>query len=108
MSFDYLFNLAGRCVARVDVRRWFLHKDDAGLGCGCHRCCLCGQPGIDAGLEALSCAIIRNGLSVGKVESSIDKGGTTSPNILITNGALTDSMAWHVTKRADFGARAVI
>jgi len=85
-----------------------LREDDVGLGCGCCRCCLRSQPGVNASLEALSCAVVRNGLSVGKVELSVDKGGTTGPNILVTNRALTDSIAQRVTKRADFGVRAVI
>ena len=65
---------------------------------------------INAGLKALSCAIIGDGLPVGKVNSAVDDGGAAGSNIFVTDRALTNSMAWPVTKRADFrtGAEAVV
>ena len=87
-----------------------MREDDAGLSCGRHRCCLHSQPGIDAGSKASSCAVIGDGLPVGKVDSAVDDGGAARSNIFITDRALTNSMAQPVTKRADFrtGAEAVV
>jgi len=89
---------------------WFSCEDDAGLSCGRHGCCLHGQPGIDAGSKASSCAIVEDGLPVGKVDSAVDDGGAAGSNIFVTDRALTNSMAWPITKRADFrmGAKAVV
>jgi len=76
MSLDYLFDPTCGRATRVDMRRWFSREYDTGLSCGRRGCCLCGQPGIDAGLDALSCAVVRDGLPVGKVKSAVDDGGT--------------------------------
>jgi len=92
------------------VGQRFLHEDNAGLSCGWCGCCLRGQPGIDAGSKASSCAVVGDGLPVGKVDSAVDDGGAARSNIFVTDRALTNSMARPVTKRADFrmGAKAVV
>ena len=110
MSLNYLFDLGGGGVARVDVRRRFSCKDDTGLSWSWPGSCLCGQPGVDASPDALSCAIVGDGLSIGKVKSAIDDGGAAGSNVFVTNGALMNSMAQPITKGANFraGAKAVI
>ena len=75
ISLDSLFDPACGHTTSVNVRQWFLHEYNTSLSCGWHGCCLCSQPGIDAGSDALSCAIVRDGLPVGKVKSAIDDGG---------------------------------
>jgi len=49
-------------------------------------------------------------LPVGKVDLAVDDGGAARSNIFVTDRALMNSMAWPVTKRADFrmGAKAVV
>jgi len=76
ISLNYLFDPTCGHATRVDMRRQFSHEYNVGLSCGRHGCCLHGQPGINAGSDALSCAIVRDGLPVGKVKLAVDDGGT--------------------------------
>jgi len=63
-------------------------------------------PGVDAGLEPASCAVIGNGVAIGQMNSAAADSCAAGADVFFGEAAFADAVAVLVAEGASFGAGA--
>jgi len=70
---------------------------------GRHGGCASSVPGVDAGLEPASCAIIGNGVAIGQMNSAAADSCMAGADVFFGEAAFTDAVAILVAEGISFG-----